>query len=349
MNYFQRVAQLTPTKFWVNNVSREEAAIGIASGATGCTQNPSYVWKMLTHAQEKEYALDLLRQTLAETEDDNEVICILQRKLIKGVSDIFMDVYEKSHGKYGYVSIQGDPIHEEDYQVILDEARLNRCMNPNIMIKIPATESGLKALEILLAEGTPINATEVMGVDQVIALGEIYQRVHAQTGRQPVMYFSLITGIFNEWLRKDVKAEGIDINADVLHQAGMVIAKKVYQLNHDRGYGMGFISGGARTLDDFYEMVGGDVCVTMNWTGSCDALIEQDKPVVSRLFNPVQPMVLDALQNKLPQFNQAYQEGGLSIEEFEHYGPVMYFRDSFISAWEKAVQLVKTVRLEENH
>ncbi|WP_319757138.1 transaldolase family protein [uncultured Sphaerochaeta sp.] len=344
MDYFKRVAALTPTKFWVNNVSREEAQLGIAAGASGCTQNPSYVWKMLNHPEEKEYATSLLREIMQETDDDNQVICILQRKLIKGVSDIFMDVYNRTHGEAGYVSIQGDPIHEEDYQVILDEARLNREMNPNIMIKIPATESGLKALEILLCEGTPINATEVMGVDQVIALGEIYQRVFEQTGKRPVMYFSLITGIFNEWLRGDVKEKGIDINADVLHQAGMVIAKKVYQLNHDRNYKMGFISGGARTLDDFYEMVGGDVCVTMNWKGSCDELIKENKPVISRLFNPVQPMVLDQLQNKLPQFNQAFQEGGLSVDEFEHYGPVMYFRDSFIRSWESAVEMVASLR-----
>nr|WP_319473550.1 transaldolase family protein [uncultured Sphaerochaeta sp.] len=344
MDYFKRVAALTPTKFWVNNVSREEAQLGISAGASGCTQNPSYVWKMLNHPVEKEYATSLLRETMQESDDDNQVICTLQRKLIKGVSDIFMDVYNRTHGEAGYVSIQGDPIHEEDYQVILDEARLNREMNPNIMIKIPATESGLKALEILLSEGTPINATEVMGVDQVIALGEIYQRVFEQTGKRPVMYFSLITGIFNEWLRRDVQEKNIDINADVLHQAGMVIAKKVYQLNHDHNYKMGFISGGARTLDDFYEMVGGDVCVTMNWKGSCDELIKEDKPVISRLFNPVQPMVLDQLQNKLPQFNQAFQEGGLTVEEFEHYGPVMYFRDSFIRSWESAVELVASLR-----
>jgi transaldolase len=344
MNYFNRVAQLTPTKFWVNNVSREEATIGIEAGASGCTQNPSYVWKMLTHPIEKAYALEVLKETLTESQDDNEVICILQRKLIKGVSDIFMPVWEKSHGKSGYVSIQGDPIHEEDFQVILDEARKNREMNPNIMIKIPATGPGLKALEILLAEDTPINATEVMGVDQVIQLGEIYNRVFLETGKRPVMYFSLITGIFNEWLRKDVQKKGSDINADVLHQAGMVVAKKVYQLNHDRGYGMGFISGGARTLDDFYEMVGGDVCVTMNWNGSCDKLIEADVPVISRLFNPVQPMVLDQLQVKLPQFNQAFNEGGLTTEEFEEYGPVMYFRDSFIKSWVSAVELVSQVR-----
>ena len=48
-NYFERVRELTPTKFWVNNVTRDEARIGIDAGAMGCTQNPSYTWKMVSH------------------------------------------------------------------------------------------------------------------------------------------------------------------------------------------------------------------------------------------------------------------------------------------------------------
>lgn len=54
----------------------------------------------------------------------------------------------------------------------------------------------------------------------------------------------------------------------MLHQAGPAVAKKVYHLVHDRGYELGFIGGGVRTLEDFTEMVGGDVCITMNWNGS---------------------------------------------------------------------------------
>lgn len=343
-NYFERVKDLTPTKFWVNNVTREEAQLGIDAGATGCTQNPSYTWKMISHPTEGEYAMKLLRESLKESDDDNEVESILQRKLVKGISDIFMPLWEKSHGKYGYVSIQGDPIHEDDPQVILDEARKNREMNPNIMIKIPATKAGLEAMEVLIAEGTPINGTEVMTLQQTIDLCEIYKRVSEKTGKKPPVYYSLITGIYNEWLRKDVAAKNIDINPDVLYQAGMVVAKKVYNLTHDRGYELGFIGGGVRTLDDFYQMVGGDVNITMNWKGSCDKLIEADAVVESRLFNPAQEMVIDELNAKLPQFRQAYWENGLSVDEYEEFGAVEYFRDMFVSAWNNVLKVVAEER-----
>ncbi len=342
-DYFHRVRALTPTKMWINNVTRQEAQLAINAGAVGCTQNPSYTWKMITHPEEKPYALGILDDCIKETDDDNDVVCRFQRKLITGIAEVFMQVYEKTNGEHGYVSIQGDPIHEEDPQVIIDEARLNRDICPNMMIKIPATAAGLEAMNVLIAENTPLNATEVMGVSQFIDVCEMYHKIIKETKTKPVMYFSLITGIYDEWLHKEVDKLGININPDILYQAGMVIAKKVVQMRDDRGYELGFIGGGVRGLQHFTEMVGGDVCITMNWQGHADKLLELDLPVVSRLFNPVQPDVLDQLLTVKP-FVQAYMNDGLTVEEYEEYGPVEYFRDMFVSAWKNVRQVVKERR-----
>ena len=93
-DYFHRVAALTPTKMWINNVTPEEADLAMAAGAMGCTQNPAYTWKMLNHDQGKDDALALLDETLRESRDDNEVECILQRKLVRRVAERFMSVYK---------------------------------------------------------------------------------------------------------------------------------------------------------------------------------------------------------------------------------------------------------------
>jgi transaldolase len=343
-DYFHRVAALTPTKMWINNVTPQEAQMAIAAGAMGCTQNPSYSWKMLNHATGKKHALALLDEILEQCEDDNEAECILQRKLVKRVADEFMTVYERTNGAHGYVSIQGDPIHEEDTQVIIDEGRKNREMSPNIMIKIPATAAGLEAMGTLIEENTPLNATEVMGLSQVIDVCEMYDKITCKTQKKPAMYFSLITGIYDEWLAKEVPARGIEISPDILYQAGMVIAKKVYRFVRDRGYQLGFIGGGVRGLQHFTEMVGGDVCITMNWQGHAETLLELDLPVVARLFNPVQEHVLDELLAKVPAFRQAYMEDGLTVDEYEDYGPVRYFREMFVSAWQNALELIEKRR-----
>ena len=128
----------------------------------------------------------------------------------------------------------------------------------------------------------------------------------------------------------------------------MVIAKKVYKFVHDRGYQLGFIGGGVRGLQHFTEMVGGDVCITMNWLGHADKLLELDQPVVSRLFNPVQEHVLDELLTKVPPFRQAYMEDGLKVKEYDKYGPVEYFRNMFITSWKDTLKLIEERRAALN-
>ena len=69
-SYFIRVSRQTPTKFWINNPSREQAGLAIAHGAAGCTCNPSYTQKMVDSPEEAEYALHLLDESIRETKQD---------------------------------------------------------------------------------------------------------------------------------------------------------------------------------------------------------------------------------------------------------------------------------------
>jgi transaldolase len=345
-DYFKRVSQLTPTKFWINNVTREEARLAIEAGAVGCTQNPSYTFKMLTHPQEAGHAKALLKQALKKSACDNEVECILQRKLVEEIADIFLPLYQSSHGEHGYVSIQGDPIHEEDPAVILQEGRLNRDLGPNVMIKIPATKAGLEAMNVLIAENTPINATEVMGISQALEICRMYERISRQTGKRPKVYYSLITGIYDEYLQKWVNEQGIGISSDMVYVAGLAIAKKTYAITKAHWPEIGYIGGGVRGLHHFTEMVGADVCITMNWQGQAEELLKLNPPVVSRFFNPVQEMILDELLEKVPEFARAYKANGLPVQEFGAYGPVEYFRHMFIQAWESAIESIKKARSE---
>ena len=249
-NYFKRVMAQTPTNFWINNVTREEAKVALEAGAVGCTQNPSYTWKMLSSESDGDYAKELLRKILADEPDDTMAEVKLQRELVAKVAQEYIPLYESSHHKQGYVSIQGDPFHE-DYKTIVECARYNREAAPNIMAKVPVTPEGLKAIETLIAEGCPINATECMAVRQVLDLCEVYDRVAKEMENPPVVYFSLITGIFDEYMKKYVEEKKIDISPDVLWQGGFAVAKKVHQLVAERKYNVGFIGGGARGLHHF--------------------------------------------------------------------------------------------------
>ena len=344
-SYFHRVAAQTPTQFWVNNPTREEADLALAAGALGCTTNPSYCQKMVDHPTEGLYALALLDQSVRESSTESEAQAILQRKLVRGIAEKFQPLFERTRGKHGYVSIQGDPIHEHDPSQILAEGLVNRELGENVCIKVPVTRPGLKAIEGFVRRNVPVNSTEIFAVAQATALCELYTRTCEKTRRRPRMYLSHIAGIYDDFLKQYAEEHRVEISSDVLWQAGLAIARKVYAIVEERGYRVTFIGGGARGLHHFTEMVGGDLVVTINWVGTADRLLAEDPPVVSRVYNPVPNQVIDELNAKLPDFRRGYASRGLNMDEFAEFGPVELFRSSFVKSWKRVLGLAAERRI----
>jgi transaldolase len=338
--YFLRVAKQSPTEFWINNPTREHADWALANGATGCTNNPSYSQKMFDHPTEGAHARRLLDEALAQSRDVDQVAAIFQRKLVGPICEKFLPLFQQTNGQQGFVSIQGDPIHEDNPDVIIREALENRKVAPNICCKIPTTQAGLTAMDYLVGQDVPLNATEIFGLRQAVVLCETYQKASRRTGKTPKLYVSHIAGIYDDHLKAEVERHHIDISPDVLWQGGLAVARKLYQLMEERGYPGTFIAGGARGLHHFTEMVGGKVCCTINWEGTADQLLAQDPPVVYRLFNPVPEHVIRELRDKLPDFKRGYDEDGLEIHEFEEFGPVALFRSMFLSSWNRVLGII---------
>ena len=342
--YFKRVEAQSPTMFWINNPTQQQADLALTHGALGCTNNPSYTQKMLDHPEYSDYACQVLDGVLREINDDRVAAIEFQARMVKPIADQFMPLFNKSGGQHGYVSIQGDPFADDVVTEIVEQALYNRRISPNICCKIPVTEPGLAAIEQLIPMNVPINSTEIFGVSQMVALAETYEKVARASGVFPMMYMSHIAGIYDDYLRNYVAENDVQISPDVLHQAGLAVARKAYRIMTERAYKCIFIAGGARGLHHFTEMVGGKVCITINWEGTADKLIEQDPPVVYRLFNPVPDKVIDELMEKLPDFKKGYLEDGLSIEEFEEFGPVQLFKSIFTNSWGRVLENIKDRR-----
>lgn len=340
--YFWKVKKQTPTKFWINNVTREEADLALDHGAVGCTQNPSYTSKMLRSENEKSYTMDILESILKNTNDGDLATDLLQRELVRPIAKKFLPLYEQSGGRAGYVSIQATPL-KEDVDTIIKAAKFNREAGENIMAKIPATKEGFEAIEELIPLGIPINATEVMTIRQVMDLCEVYKKTASKMKNPPVVYYSHITGILDEYLHKYVADKNIGISKEVLYQAGMLAAHKAYRISKSIEPEIGFIGGGARGTHHFTEMVGADACITINWVGTADKLIELNPPIIDRV-NKIQPdLVLDELLEKVDEFKKCWQINAITPDEYEDYGPVVLFRTMFIDAWNDALGIIKDV------
>jgi transaldolase len=136
--------------------------------------------------------------------------------------------------------------------------------------------------------------------------------VNHKTGKYPISYISHITGIYDEYLKEWVEKNNIDISSDILFQAGLAIARKVFKMMKERKSRLGFIGGGVRGLHHFTEMVGAEACITINWRGTADKLLDINPPVVSRFYNP---------------------------------GPVVKFRNSFVKSWESVLNMIQELRI----
>lgn len=346
-NYFRRVQEKTGTSFWVNNVTLEQADLAIAAGARGCTQNPGYTWKILDGSSDSSYAKELLDEILKEEADDSEALARLQIKLIANICGKFRPMWEESKGKYGWVSIQGDP-YKENVRDIVRFAHAARAAAANAIIKIPATKDGIEAMEVLASEGVPILATEVMSVAQALDVMELYERAegNGKASKKAPFYMAHIAGIFDEHLRETVEKEGLEVDRDYLWQAGIIVAKVIDRLLLERQSEVQLLSGGARGLHHFTEMVGVRGSVTLNWQGSAEKLLEENPIVIDRFSAPVSPSMVDHLIAKIPDFHSAYVFCGLKQEEYEKFGPVVRFRNSFELGWTRCLEYIAKRRKE---
>lgn len=330
--YFHRVAQETPTRFWINNPSGDEMELALEAGAISCTTNPTYCAKLLQ--TEPDFIIPIIDRALRETTDDEDAAERVCMAATQRLIERFAPLYERSGGTQGFVTLQSDPRKDEDADEIIATALRCRALGRNFMTKIPVTEAGLKAIRALAKENLPLCATEVFSIDQAIALCELCEETAKETGFRPPVYLTHITGIFDECLAKIVEREGIAIPPKILEQAGSAAGRKEYRLVKERGYAATLLGGGARSPRHFTDFVGGDFHITINWS-TAQELIESETPVVSRINETTPANVIQALLEALPDFRKAWQEGALPVEEFGEYEPVQLFRNNFIAGYER--------------
>lgn len=129
----------------------------------GLTSNPSIFEKAISASTD--YDADIANY--AQKEDDNASIFFdLAIADIQRAADIFKPVYDKTHGKDGFVSLEVSPHLARDTKGTISQARdlWKRVDRKNVMIKIPGTAEGLPAIRKCLSEGININVTLLFGL-----------------------------------------------------------------------------------------------------------------------------------------------------------------------------------------
>jgi len=134
-------------------------------GLKGVTSNPTIFQKAISGGREYDTAIS---QLIREGKAAPAIFDTLAIQDIQNACDILRSVYDKTQGADGFVSIEVNPHLARDTQGTLQEARrlFRAVQRPNVMVKIPATQESLPAIEQALGEGININITLIFALER---------------------------------------------------------------------------------------------------------------------------------------------------------------------------------------
>jgi transaldolase len=164
---------------WLDDLSRERLRSGNLAElvrekeVVGVTTNPSIFQKALSDgAAYDDQVSDLaLRGT-----DVGEAIRMLTTYDVRWACDVLRDLYDRTDGVDGRVSIEVDPRVAQDTDRTVAEAKALWWLvdRPNLYIKIPATLPGLPAITQVLAQGISVNVTLIFSLERYDAVMEAF-------------------------------------------------------------------------------------------------------------------------------------------------------------------------------
>ncbi|HIG24889.1 MAG TPA: transaldolase [Acidimicrobiia bacterium] len=163
---------------WLDNLRRSWVASGelqdwVDRGVRGITSNPSIFEKAMTGTDAYDEQLRELKASGASIEESYWALVVSD---IEGALGVLRPLYEASDGVDGFVSVEVDPTLAPDTEGTITAARAlhQRIDQPNVYIKIPATQAGIPAIEQMIAEGRSVNVTLIFSLSRYQAVMEAY-------------------------------------------------------------------------------------------------------------------------------------------------------------------------------
>jgi transaldolase len=190
----------------------------------GATSNPSIFAQAIGSSPAYREALKTL-EGLAPKEK-YEALAVED---IKNAAIALRSVYDE--GSEGFISLEVDPFLAYDTEGTLEEARrlFKTIDEPNVMIKVPATEAGYPAMRELLADGISVNATLVFSPEQaracLNAMKEGIDEFENTGGERVEAVISVFVSRFDRMLDPTLKEKGLPTA-----RTGIMNAAKIYNM-----------------------------------------------------------------------------------------------------------------------
>lgn len=223
---------------WLDNISRALIDDGdlerliSEDGVSGVTSNPSIFEKAFGDSDRYDETIHELAESGKNARD---IFFELGFKDIRDGCDLLRDTFEQTKGKDGYVSFELPPELSDDADGSVEQAKVikERIDRPNVLIKVPGTEAGVKAFEELTAAGVNVNVTLLFSVDRYEEVAEAYVRglERRLEAGEPIDRASSVASFFvsrvdgkidpqlDELGREDLKGKAAVANARIAYES----------------------------------------------------------------------------------------------------------------------------------
>jgi len=343
-----RATQSTPTCLWNDSADPTELATSISFGAVGATCNPvialAAIRANIPLWTERLHELAAQHPTATESELGWKAVEMLSIE----AAALLEPIFHQQNGRNGRLSIQTDPRFHRNEEALVEQAVYFSTLAPNIIVKIPATAVGIRAIEEATYRGVSINATVSFTVPQAVAVGEAIERGLERRDAEgldtstmgPVC--TIMGGRLDDWLKQSVERDRILVDPGVLEWAGVAALKKGYEVFQERGFRTRILSAAFRNHLQWSELIGGDLVVSppFDWQLRIN---ENNLPTEPRIDIPVDPKIIEVLRTKVPEFGRAYDVDGMTVEEFEEFGATRKTLRQFLDANVQLEELVRDI------
>jgi transaldolase len=340
------MTRTTPTKFFNDSCAAAELDYAIERGAMGATSNPVICLNVLK--VEADRWLPRAATLIAEnpTWHERRIAWKLYGEMGQAGAKRLEPVFAAENQTWGRLSVQTDPTLHNDAAAMLEQVIELSQLGPNMQVKMPATAAGIAMVEEATFAGVNLNVTVSFCVPQVLAIADAIERglVRRDAAGLDTSHMApvatMMVGRLDDWLKVVAKRDGITVDPAVIDWAGIACAKRAYWLFQERGYRTKLLIAAYRHLGHWSELIGGDLVQTMPYEWQVKANQSGIAPN-PRLAIPVDPAIVAELEAKFSDFVRAYEPDGMSIAEFDTFGPVARTLRSFIGAWYDFVGVVR--------
>ena len=340
-------ARNTPTALWNDSSDPNELAQSISFGGVGATCNPTIAFTCIN--QRREVWLPRIAELAKEMPEasESEIGWQAVRELSLEAAKLLEPIFERENGRNGRLSMQTDPRLARSAKALADQAEEFSNLAKNIIVKIPATSVGVKAIEDATYRGVSVNVTVSFSVPQAVATGEAIERGLKRREAEgkdvstmgPVV--TLMVGRLDDWIKDVAKRDGLFLDPGHLEWAGIAAFKRAYQEFNKRGLRARMLSAAFRNVMHWSEFVGGDVVVSppFKWA---KLINDSGYKMQQRMDIPVRDDIMETLLS-IPEFVRAYEPDGMTPLEFDTFGATAKTLRGFLQADADLDALVRDV------